>query len=431
LATITSALGQIKSQLETYLPTAVIEQSCREAGHRWRRRKLDPALTVRLMILQLLAQLALTGLRHVSAISVSGEAIRKAKLRLPLTALMRLLKHLCPTAQTPQEAWRGLRVFIVDGMSFLTQDTPALAKRYGKARNGKKPASADRGRPAPKLLMTVDLVGGFVHQAIILPWARQERTCLARLLKSCGQGALLLADRGLGGYGQLAAMTAAGVHACIRLPRWLTVHGTGKANHRRIKRLGKQDLLVRWKKTRIAPWMSKQRWKQLPDSLELRQIAYRILRPGYRTHWGWIITTLTDPKAYPAEALVEVYGKRWQIEVCFRDLKKTLNLRQTTAKSIHAVRQQVLATLILYNLVRQIIKQAAKTQKVMPDRISFIDAVRWLLHGNPALPMPVLVVNPARRRPTQPRLLKSVPRKYGRLTKSRAALAKPPCQSKL
>jgi hypothetical protein len=50
--------------------------------------------------------------------------------------------------------------------------------------------------------------------------------------------------------------------------------------------------------------MSKVRWAALPATLTLRQVAFRLVRPGFRTTWAWVITTLLDPAKYPAEELV-------------------------------------------------------------------------------------------------------------------------------
>src|SRR5581483_11593918 len=226
----------------------------------------------------------------------------------------------------------------------------------------------------------LDLAGGFVHQVIALPWHRQERVCLGRLLEACGPQALLLGDRGMVGFAQLALMLKAQVHGCLRLPRWLVVHGRGKANHRLLRRLGKQDLLVSWRKgSRPVGWMSKAAWTALPAGLTLRQISFRLTRKGFRTKWAWLITTLSDPTAYPAAELVELYRKRWQVEVCFRDLKRTLGLGRTAARDVRGVRKELLAFVVLYNLVRQVMAAAAQRQGEEPDRISFVDALRWLL----------------------------------------------------
>src|SRR5437879_6263833 len=81
-ATITHSLATIKSHREKHAPPGLIEEICRQAGHRWRERTLGPAVTVHLFLLQLLAKVALSGLRHVSGLAVSAQAICKAKARL-------------------------------------------------------------------------------------------------------------------------------------------------------------------------------------------------------------------------------------------------------------------------------------------------------------------------------------------------------------
>ena len=53
--------------------------------------------------------------------------------------------------------------------------------------------------------------GGFIRQVIALPWARQEFTCLARLFKAIGKGALLLVIAGVG----------AGFIVAIRFGFWI------------------------------------------------------------------------------------------------------------------------------------------------------------------------------------------------------------------
>jgi hypothetical protein len=429
MATIGRALEQVKAQLAEFITPSDVEDLCRQQTIAFRNRKLGgPAGSVHLLLLQLLAAVSIAGVRHPAKISASKQAIQQARERLPLSIWMRLVQRVCPPGPA-LSLWHGLLVLAADAMSFLTEDTPALSKKYGKAKNG-KPSTA-HGRPTPKLLAVVDLAGGFIHQVIALPWARQERVCLTRLFKACGKNALLLADRGLTGFAQTALMKAAGVEGCFRLPRWQVVKGRGKANLRRVRSLGKQDVLVTWHKSRRVGWMSKRAWKKLPEQQILRQISFRITRRGFRTNWAWIITTLTDAERYPAEELVELYGKRWQIEVYFRDLKRTLKLKQTTAKSVAGVQKELLAFVMLYNLVRHVMNAAAIRQGVEPDRISFVDALRWLLWSEPGEELIDLIVNPKRTRDTQPRMLKHGRRKYARLNKPRHHLIKPASKAML
>lgn len=435
-----SALAQVKGRLDQLVATQEIEQTCRHLGHRWRKRLLDPATTVHLMLLQLLAGVAMAGLRHVARIDVSAQALCRAKMRLPLALLTHLVARSAarpspPSSQqqqSPSSDWRGHPVALADGTGLATPDTPDLADRYGRPGNHK---GASRGFPAAKLLAALDLHTGLILKVIALPWARQERACLTRLLAALARGTILLGDRGLVGFAQLALMHLAGVHGLLRLPRQVVVVGRGKGARRRLERLGKQDLLVSWVRQGLVrpKWMSRRRWLALGPELTLRQIAFRITRPGYRTRWAWVVTTLTDPAAYPAEELVALYARRWQVEVCFRELKQGLGLTRVSARTVAGVRKEVLAFVLLYNLVRQVMLESAARQAVTPDRVSFTDALRWLLwSSSPQEPPPTLRVNkPRRHRPTQPRMLKHARKRYTQLNRSRQCLLKPPCQAKL
>jgi hypothetical protein len=322
-----------------------------------------------------------------------------------------------------------LVVYLVDGMSFLVKDTPRLSAKFGKASNQRGISSS---YPVPKLLALMDFTGGFVRKAVVLPWARQEYTCLSRLFGAIGRDGLLLGDRGLVSFAHLALLMNAGVQGCFRLSRGKVTYGRGKANRRRIKRLGKQDTLVRWMPTQCPAWLSKQRWSVISEHpLILRQIAYRVCRKGFRDQWAWIITTLTDPQKYPAQELIQLYSKRWQIEVYFRDLKRTLGLQVISAKTVAGVQKEILAFVLLYNLVRRVMTQAAKQQDTTADRISFIDALRWLLWSSPGDPIRKLKINPIRRRRSPPRRIKRGRHRFPQLHGPSRRQSKPPCEVKL
>jgi putative transposase len=441
MATISAPLARIKSELDRYVPPGLVEDACRAAGHAWRERKLGPATTVHLFLLQLLARVALAGVRHVAGLAVSAQALCKAKARLPRAVLERLVTAACAGAAAaagaagaaagPDAPWRGLRIRVVDGLSCLTRDTPPLARKFGKPRNHR---GTTAGYPAPKLLASLDLSTGLIPRVIALPWARQEQTCLGRLLRLMGTGDLMLADRGLVSFAHVALALRAGVHCLMRLPRGLQVHGRGTGNRRRVRRLGRQDLLVRWSRPQARPgWLSAARWAALPDVLTLRQVAFRLHRPGFRPTWAWVITTLSAPELYPARDVAELYGRRWQVEVHFRDIRKTLGLSQLSARSVEGVRKEVLAFVLLYDLVRRVMLEASARQGVPADRVSFADAVRWLAWAplGAALP-PTLLVNPCRTgRPTEPRRLKRGRKRFPQLREPRAACRKPAAEVKI
>lgn len=66
--------------------------------------------------------------------------------------------------------------------------------------------------------------------------------------------------------------------------------------------------------------------------------------------------------------------------------------------------------------------EAAARQKVPPDRISFIDALRWLCSVTLGQGLATLVVNPDRRGRAEPRVAKRRPKQYPLMNQPRRVL---------
>ena len=64
-------------------------------------------------------------------------------------------------------------------------------------------------------------------------------------------------------------------------------------------------------------------------------------------------------------------------------LKTTLALEVLRSQTESGVMKELLAYLIIDNLVRRVMHQAAQRQQVAPERSSFIDAWRWLRQARP------------------------------------------------
>ena len=67
---------------------------------------------------------------------------------------------------------------------------------------------------------------------------------------------------------------------------------------------------------------------------------------------------------------------------------------------------------MIYNLVRFVMAQAAQRQQVDIDRISFIDAARWLAAARDEESLPLLVRNLHRPYRYEPRVRKRRPKQY-------------------
>jgi hypothetical protein len=68
--------------------------------------------------------------------------------------------------------------------------------------------------------------------------------------------------------------------------------------------------------------------------------------------------------------------------------------------------------------------EAGERQEVAADRVSFVDALRWLREAEEGDEMPELVVNPLRPGRYEPRVKKRRPKQYALMKRPRAELRK-------
>lgn len=153
----------------------------------------------------------------------------------------------------------------------------------------------------------------------------------------------------------------------------------------------------------------------------MRVIRFKVERHGYRTENIVLATTLLDPAAYPAAEVAELYMARWGIETNLRHLKQTMGMNVLRCKSAAGVEKEAAIYALVYNMVRLVMLEAAARQGVPPDRISFVDALRWLQTAEAQEPLPVLNTNPKRPDRFEPRHIKRrSSRAFALLTRPRA-----------
>ncbi|WP_406698384.1 transposase [Singulisphaera sp. Ch08] len=127
-------------------------------------------------------------------------------------------------------------------------------------------------------------------------------------------------------------------------------------------------------------------------------------------------------RALPAGALAKLYGMRWRVELNLRHLKQTMKMDVLKCMTTEGVLKELAVYAILYNLACLVMMEAAKRQKVAVERISFIDALRWLMQAKPGDELPELIVNPDRPDRVEPRVKKRRPKQYPLMKKPRAEL---------
>jgi len=174
-----------------------------------------------------------------------------------------------------------------------------------------------------------------------------------------------VADSNFGVYSVMAAIVGIGAHALVRL--------TPVRMQSLLKRLD-QPALEAGEERRICwtPTAADQRNinDTLPPCVKGRLMYARLERNGFRPKDLFFFTTL-DEVAFVMDDLVELYGKRWHVELNLRYIKSELKLHHLTSKKVDMVAKELTAGLIAYNLIRGFMAMAAQRAGVEPVRLSF------------------------------------------------------------
>ncbi len=125
--------------------------------------------------------------------------------------------------------------------------------------------------------------------------------------------------------------------------------------------------------------MSVEDYAALPDVLKVRELRYKISRPGLRTHEATLVTTLLNAKVYTAARLARLYGARWGVKSDLKHLKQTMKMDVLKCKHVEGVRKETTVYAMVNKMVRLVMAEAARRHEATVDRISFVDALPWLL----------------------------------------------------
>jgi Transposase DDE domain len=439
-ANVAQIVRQFKRTWTYELDDEAIRGACRQAGHRWRERELGPVATVKMFLLQILfGNVACNFVPHLAGKQVTGSSYCEARARLPLAALQTLLTR--ATQAMAQAAcgagqWLGHRLLIIDGSGFSMPDTPELGLHFGHS--GKQKPGC--GFPTGRWLALMHFGSGLFQKVLAAPLRTHDLRGLPQLHPELEAGDVLVGDRAFSSFGHLALLVSRGLHGIFPAHQHLIIDFTphrphvcvrGGANHQRKGRprsrwicsLGELDQIVEWRRpAQPAPWLSPEAWSCLPATLLIRELRYTIAHRGCRVRTVTLVTTLLDPLRYPKEKLAQAYGLRWTIETAFGHIKTTMKMDVLHCQTVQGVLKELAMFVLVYNLVRMTVLEAARRQAVKPDRISFADALRWLATAQPGDPLPELIVNPLRPGRLEPRCLKRRPKKFPWLRKPRQHL---------
>jgi hypothetical protein len=365
--------------LHQFIPPDLVRQAVHDTG---RRNRCDCRLTHEVMLWVVLAMGILTDL-PIRAVFKHARRLRKGQTTPPRNTLCKArrrlgvapLRHLfdevvrpLATATTPGAFYKGLRLVGIDGTTYDIPDSPANVKAFGRPRGPR----ADAAFPQVRKLSLVEL-GTHAELAFVLkPFWRGETAMVAGLMRQLHKGMLLLWDRNFFSYELWRSLTQKkDVHILARVKCNLVLPPT--------EELADGSYLA--KIYRNAYDRQKGR-----NGIVVRVIKYALDDPQRVGHGQehTLITTLLDAAEHPAEGLILLYHERWEEELTFDEQKthqdpvrpgKPANLRSETPQGVI---QEVYALSLGHYVTRALMAQAAATQELDPDWLSFVGCLRIL-----------------------------------------------------
>jgi Insertion element 4 transposase N-terminal/Transposase DDE domain len=369
-------------QLTQHLDPVWIEEALLNTGTVTLRRRRLPADRVIWLILGMAVlrdlpiaevarqlEVALPG--GDGSLTVAPSALAQARARLgpdPMEWLFARTGEHWAGARADADRWRGLALYGVDGTTLRVADSDENREFFGSQDAGG--GRGISGYPLVRLAVLMALRSHVLAAAEFGPY-RDERVYASPLWKAVADHSLVLMDRLYLQASVLVPLMTSGHER-----HWLT-RAKSTTKYTVLRRLGADDELVEFAVSDEA----RRQDPALPTTFRARAIRYQ--RKGHAPQV--LLTSLLDPRRYPADELRGLYHVRWELELGFGEIKTDLLERLETirSKSPATVEQELWGILLAYNLVRLEMARIADQLGVEPTRISFVAALshfveQWL-----------------------------------------------------
>jgi len=294
-------------------------------------------------------------------VSSNPGALCRARQRLPLMIVEMVCDEIF-TKLMAAELCLGLlaRLFLLDGSSMRLAHTPSLIAAYPLASN----LYGETHWPVIRILMAHHLGSGLAARPCWGPMhgkqAVSEQALAKQILERLPADGVVMGDINFGVFS--VAWDAQQSHHPVLL----------RLQEARARRMAggflppaHSERWVEWRPSRDE----RSAHPELPADAVVRGrlIVAHVEGENGKPIQLCLFTTLEEPR----EVLVEVYRRRWDIELDIRSLKQTLRLHSLASKSPEMVEKELLLGFAGYNLVRSVQREAARLANLEPKRLSF------------------------------------------------------------
>lgn len=276
------------------------------------------------------------------------------------TAIMEFaLKPKAEEQKHPAAFYDGLRLVAMDGTEFSVSNTPQILASLTKAASRRFKAAFAKMR----MVMLVELGVHNPLAAAIGQDGESEMALAKTLIRSLPERSLLLADRlyGVGAFLSLLGreFKAKGGHYLVRVKANLKA----KAIH--MNSDGSATVEVKLAKG--------------GGKLMLREVRGKVRRAGGKWVEVRFWTSLLDAVRHPARELLELYARRWEHEMIYKEMK--VDMRQSSLLRSHTVEtaaQEIAALVLAHAILAEQRMTIAGDHGCEVLRISFGKTFDWL-----------------------------------------------------
>ncbi|MFP2925890.1 IS4 family transposase [Pyxidicoccus sp. 3LG] len=232
------------------------------------------------------------------ATAVAPSALTQARQRLgdePMEYLFNTTASAWAHRSAKAHPWHGLAVYALDGTMVRVPDSPDNWSQFGGSEgNGTRAGSA---YPTVRAVALMAARSHLLAAVRFGAYATGEMTLAAELWSQLPEDSIVIVDRNFTAVRDLLEIATGEKNR-----HWL-VRAKAHMKPVPLQKLGQNDELVELRGTRAMRASSP---KPMPEAVRMRAIRYQ--RPGFRP--SVLLTSLLDPKKYPAEEIAQLFDSR-------------------------------------------------------------------------------------------------------------------------
>lgn len=268
--------------------------------------------------------------------------------------------------EDPKFSWHGMPVFGIDGSWYDLPPTTEIREEFDPKSGLQYPG---KGHYPQCLVSTAhDVFRRLPIARTVVPVNSSERDEVKHLLKFIPLVCVLLFDRGYPSYELIRYLLKKRRYFVFRCP----AQSSFPAIQAFMESEKEQDEICIDPSCNYLKKTPKMQRKQL-KAIKLRVI--KLVSPDGTV--SVLLTNLHDQKEFPAQELISLYFKRWEVETHYRDEKTVLEIEEFHGKSCNSIRQELMAVVIM-SVIARTLMVLSQTLAGDPREPQFKNAVMTL-----------------------------------------------------